>query len=93
MGTGNQGDQLRLRDRSLEWRAIQGEVVALDLESSEYLHVNRTGADLWALLASGTTRDGLRQHLVDKYGLEPDAAAKDVDAFLDALTSKDLLQS
>jgi hypothetical protein len=86
-------DVVRLRTASLEWRAVEGEIVALDLSSFEYLHLNRTGAVLWQLLAGGATRAQLARHLVETYGLPEDDAAADVDSFLASLDAQRLLQA
>ena len=48
--------RLQLRNTELTWRAIEGEVVALDLGRSNYLAVNRSGAVLWDALVGGTDR-------------------------------------
>ena len=86
-------EQLRLRPTALEWREIEGEVVAVDLQKSVYLAANRSGAALWPALAQGTTRDALVSRLVDEYRLDPERAAADVDAFLGALAEQGLLES
>ena len=84
-------DTIRLRDAKLEWREIDGEVVALDGESSEYLGVNRAGATLWPLLAEGSTRDALVDCLCGAFAIERARAEADVDAFVRALGEKGLL--
>ena len=85
-------EQLRLRPSALEWREIEGEIVAVDLQKSVYLAANRSGAVLWPALAEGTTRAALVTKLVDEYRLDPESAAADVDAFLDALADQGLLE-
>ena len=83
--------QLRLRQTDLQWRAVEGEVVALDLRGSQYLGVNDSGAALWDLLATGATRDQLVGHLTATYSLDPVLAAQHADHFLDQLRAQDLL--
>jgi hypothetical protein len=83
--------QLRLRKSDLQWRAVEGEVVALDLRGSQYLGVNDSGAALWDMLAAGTTHSALADHLRDTYGLDQEAAEADVDTFLAQLRAQDLL--
>lgn len=92
MGSGNHRG-LRLRDRSLEWRSIDGDVVAVDLKSSEYLHLNRSRARLWAMRAVGATVVELCQHRVDAYGLRWEAAVTDVRAYVSALDARELLEA
>jgi Coenzyme PQQ synthesis protein D (PqqD) len=82
-----------LRTADLEWREVEGELVALDLRDSRYLAVNPSGQVLWGALAEaeGATRDELIRKLVDFFDIEPDRAAADVDAFTAELESRDLL--
>jgi DNA-binding GntR family transcriptional regulator len=84
--------RLRLRHDDFEWREVEGEVVALDLRKLEYLAVNRSGAIIWPVLAEGATKEELVEHLTEAFDVEPDAAAKDVEAFLASLEEHDLLE-
>lgn len=84
---------VRLRDGSLEWRLVEGEVVLLDGERAEFLAVNRTGAALWTLLVGGASRDELAAALVERFEVEAVDAAADVDRFLSALAERQLLQA
>ncbi|MGD0196621.1 MAG: PqqD family protein [Solirubrobacteraceae bacterium] len=84
---------LRLRDTNLEWRAVEGEVVALDMTKSAYLAVNDSGRRLWEELARGTTRNALVELLVSSYGLDRDRAETDTAAFLSELEQRGLLAS
>ena len=82
---------LRLRPERLEWRRVDGEVIAVDLDASTYLSANESAAPLWEALAEGTTRDDLVDRLVDTYGIDRDLAARDVDDFLGELSEHQLL--
>jgi hypothetical protein len=84
---------LRLRQHGLEWREVDDEVVALDLDTARYLATNRTGALLWDQLAAGATREALVALLVATWGLDQARAEADVDAFLAMLTDRGLLES
>jgi hypothetical protein len=86
------GDVIRLRRSNLEWRMVEGEVVALDLEGSVYLTVNKSGVQLWPAVVEGATREQLVQTLESTYGLDRDSAARDVDAFVEQLRDKGLLE-
>lgn len=83
---------LRLRSRALEWRLVEGEVIAIDGDTSQYLGVNGSGALLWQRLAEGSTRAGLVELLVSSFALEPEQAEADVDAFVSSLEENRLLQ-
>ena len=84
-------DVLRLRDDRLEWRELEGEVLALDGPTRVYLSVNRTGTVLWPALAGGATREQLLARLVERFDVDEDDAARDLDAFLASLEARDLL--
>lgn len=84
-------ETFRLRGDQLEWREIEGEIVALDGRSSEYIAVNRTGAALWPDLIAGATQEDLVARLVESFDVEEATAGRDVDAFLDVLRERDLL--
>jgi Coenzyme PQQ synthesis protein D (PqqD) len=83
---------LKLREDALHWRAIEDEVVAVDLRTSEYVGINHTGALLWSDLASGATRETLVRRLADAYGVDAVEAGADVDGFVDSLRELDLLE-
>ena len=84
-------DELRLR-AGAEWREIEGEIVAVDMRTATYLSVNESGSVLWPSLARGTRREDLIGALVDRFDIEPRAAATDVDAFVAMLVEQDLLE-
>jgi Coenzyme PQQ synthesis protein D (PqqD) len=81
-----------LRNDELTWRMVDNEVVLLDLRTSQYFSVNGAGSVLWELLADGTTPVRLSEELVQRYGLDPDQAARDVDRFLATLEAHGLLR-
>jgi Coenzyme PQQ synthesis protein D (PqqD) len=85
------GERLRLREDAVDWRLVQGEVIALDRARSEYLAVNATGTVLWEALSGGATAEELSERLVAAHGLERDVAERDVAAFLDDLRGRGLL--
>lgn len=82
---------VRLRTSRLSWRAIDGQIVVLDLERSEYFVVNDTGAVVWELLADGTTMDDLVAALVGRFGIDVEAAELDAAEFVAALRASGLL--
>jgi hypothetical protein len=82
---------VRLRPGAVEWREVEGEIVAVDVQTSEYLVINRTGAVLWRALEAGATADQLAGRLVDRFDVERGAARRDVDEFVATLASRGLL--
>ncbi len=82
----------RLRSEGLEWRQVEGEIIALDVATSRYLSVNRTGAVLWSDLATGASREDLVSRLVDEFGVDRETATEHLDAFLGSLAEENLLE-
>ena len=83
--------ELRLQTQLLEWREVDGEVIALEQERSAYVAANRSGTLLWRALSDGCSEPDLAALLVAEYGIDADAARADVDAFLAELTRRGLL--
>jgi len=83
---------LRLRQKGVAWTDVDGEIVALDESTAEYLAANEAGGLLWRELAQGASREALAAKLASEYGLPADRAQADTDAFLAALRERDLLE-
>lgn len=83
---------LRLRQDAVEWKEIEGEIVALEAETSTYLSANSSGALIWRSLVRGATREQLAEQLVQRYGITPEVAGADVDAFIADLSARGLLE-
>jgi hypothetical protein len=85
-------ETLRLRQQAIEWRELDGEVVALEARRSLYLTANPAGTLLWRRLAEGTTRDALVGSLRSRYAVGEEIAARDVDAFVATARAHGLLE-
>jgi hypothetical protein len=92
--TGNStADVIRLDAKRVSWREIDGEIVAVDMQTAEYLTMNGTGAVIWEALAAGTTQAGLANRLADEYEISPHRAGEDVAAFLQTLRERGLVSA
>jgi hypothetical protein len=85
-------DILRLRGEGIEWREIDGEIVALESGKSLYIAANPAGAVLWARLAEGATSAELVAALQARWPIDGGQATRDVDAFIGAARSHGLLE-
>ncbi len=78
-------------------RTIDGEhlVVATGdaADLGAMITVNDTGAFLWNLLTEDTTREALLAALLAEYEVDEATAAVDLDAFLDAIAQKGILDA
>jgi Coenzyme PQQ synthesis protein D (PqqD) len=84
--------ELKLREGAAEWREVEGQVLVLDLEDSDYLIVNRTGAAVWPALVAGTTREELIELLTSTFDVDAESAAANLDEFLSTLRERRLLE-
>jgi hypothetical protein len=82
---------LRLRTEDLEWQEIDSDIVVLDGRQAVYLTLNGSGALLWRMLATDTTRDDLVAALISAYEVDETTASADADAFLHTLSEQGLL--
>ena len=83
---------LKLRAEAVDWREVEGQVVALDRAGSVYLAINQSGAVLWPAIVEGATRARLVQILLDTFDVDPARAATDVDSFVAGLSERHLLE-
>ncbi|HEV2810942.1 MAG TPA: PqqD family protein [Acidimicrobiales bacterium] len=86
------GGPLRLRPDAVDWREVEGEVVALDRISSTYLAINAAGAALWPALVRGTDQNELVALLLAEFTVDEARAWADVEAFVSMLARRDLLE-
>ena len=66
--------------------------VLLDLESGEYRHLNEIGALIWESLESHPNRTALLAELRRAITNAPPSIEAEVDAFLDALVERGLIE-
>jgi hypothetical protein len=84
--------QLRLQKQHVEWREVDGEVIALEQKQSAYLAANQSGSLLWRALADGTSEVELVRLLMSQYDVDADTARTDVDGFVSNLDQMGLLE-
>ena len=82
---------MRLDSACVTWREVDGEIVAVDVNTAEYLTMNGSGATLWKTIASGATRADLAACLVGAYAISEEQARSDVGAFLGVLHDRGLI--
>lgn len=82
---------LRLKEDTVAWRQIEGEMVLLDLRSSTYLSTNAAATLLWRRLDEGTTEADLARELAATFEISPEAAANDVRDFLETCRRRGFL--
>jgi hypothetical protein len=81
----------RLREGGLSSCSVGGELVVLDLDSSQYLTVRGSGVYLFELLGVERDRDELVAALLARFEVDEGTARDDVDRFLADLADAGLL--
>lgn len=81
----------RLRDAAVSWRDVDGEVIALDVGSGEYLSLNGSGRALWMALVEPTSVEELGAVLTEAFDVSEEVAAADPRAFVADLLDRSLL--
>jgi hypothetical protein len=71
---------------------LAGEAAILHLKSGVYYGLDRTGAWIWSLIQVPRTVAEIRAGLVARYDVEPERAARDLDALLGDLTREGLVE-
>ena len=83
---------MRIRQKHVTWREVDGVVIALDLSSSTYFITNRTGRVLWTAMVAGATIDELVALLESSFGISRQRATDDVRAFVELVGTNNLLE-
>lgn len=84
-------EKVQLRVDDVVWRGVGDEIVILELSTSTYLTLNGTATHLWDGLVDGSTMAELAEILTMRYRITVDQARADVEAFVAALSDRNLL--
>jgi hypothetical protein len=75
----------------VHFRHLDDEVILLDGRGDTYLGLNPTGAVIWETVVTGGSAEDAVTRLVGRFEISREAAAADVDAFLEQLVSSGIL--
>lgn len=84
-------DTVLQRKRELLFNEIDGEVVMLSIENSEYYGMDKVGSRIWELLEQPYSFRGLITKLIEEYEVSEEQCNKDTLAFIKKLTDKKLV--
>jgi len=77
----------------VQWRVVDGEAVVIDVDSTYYYGLNRTGTVIWLLLAErAMSREDLVACVASEYGRSPAEVEGDVAALLEDLVRERLVE-
>lgn len=71
---------------------MDGEKVMLSIENGKYYNLGQMGGQIWELIASPVTINGVVEQLVAEYEIEPDVCRQQVCTFIQQLATDGLVQ-
>ncbi|MDQ1701963.1 MAG: hypothetical protein QOF57_1215 [Frankiaceae bacterium] len=83
---------MKLREHNVSARRIDGEIVVLDLTSSQYFTISGSGVLLYDRLALGATEDELVDAVLTEYEVDAAIARADVVEFVQKLSDAGLVE-
>lgn len=84
-------DTVLQRRNDLLFNEIDGEVVMLSVENSEYYGINKVGSRIWELLEQPIQLEKLICKLENEYSVTKEQCANDINAFIQKLIEKSLV--
>lgn len=73
-------------------RQIEGEMVILDLASEAYFGLDEVGTAMWNEMIQADSIELAYQSLLEQYNVEPETLRADMQALLEQLIEKQLLE-
>ena len=73
------------------WQDVPGELVLYDQRGNAYHCLDRTGSDIWRLLARGLDPTAIAEDLAQRYDALPGRIAGDVERFVADVRAKRLI--
>lgn len=79
------------RNPATAWRTIEGEAVILSLDTKVFRGLNAVGSRVWELIDGRRSVDEIADLVAGEFQVAPEAAARDVSAFVEQLLAKGLV--
>lgn len=83
---------LIIRDDSPITADIDGEIIMMSLERSNYYGLGEIGSHIWALLEAPQTLEQICATLSREYQVDPATCAEDIKPFLQQLFEEELIK-
>ncbi len=79
------------RNNNLLFNDIDGEIVMLSIENSEYYGMDKIGSRIWELIENPVSVNELIDKLLEEYDVTRDQCTYDTTGFLEQLAEKKLI--
>jgi hypothetical protein len=83
--------RFQLRSSDVTGKVIDGEAIIMNLATGAYYSMEGAGAALWELLELGCSRSEAVGALSERYDVDPELIARDVDGVIEELIAEELL--
>ena len=80
----------KIREEIL-WKVVDGEAVIVNPESNDFVYFNKTGTEIWELLAENYGVEEILEKLGKKYKTSQKKIQKDFEKFVEDLRKKELI--
>jgi Coenzyme PQQ synthesis protein D (PqqD) len=82
----------RVNPRKVVHQTIDGETIVIQFDTGIYYSLAGTGAEIWGLLADGSSTGEIVSCLEDRYEADPGVIRANVDALVEQLAQEDLIE-
>lgn len=85
-------DRVAIKSTTL-FRELDGETVLVDIDSGTYFGLDEVGTFIWQQIDEGTAVADIPARMTEAFEVEVDVARADLEAFLEQLLAKGLIES
>ena len=76
----------------LTWQNVNGDLVAINVDSGEYHIFNDVGHLIWLAIAEGKSNEEIVKQIIAQYNVREEKAISDLRDFIDDLTQRKLIE-
>lgn len=77
---------------NLTWQDVNGDLVAINVDSGEYHIFNDIGRLIWLAIAEGKNNEEIVKQIIGQYKVKEEKALSDLLYFIDDLTQRKLIE-
>ena len=81
------------KSKNVPWRIIEGEAILVNVNSSDIVHLNETGAEIWRIIDGKTSISKIIEHISSVFEVNKEVAKTDVLKLLEDLIEKNILEA
>jgi uncharacterized lipoprotein len=77
----------------VSWRRVNGEIIIIHLETTNYYSINKTGSIIWEMLSQQpSSEEEIIERVSKQYSVDSKTTGKDVQLYLRTMLEEDLIQ-